>query len=75
MTTKEYNDYQAMAALGLMPDEENPVFIFNGTNKDLLLDIANGRLDAVQLARIQLRERGFNIETGKWVGWKTQRQF
>ena len=70
MTTKEYNDYKAAAALGLIPDEENPIFLFNQTDSSLLLDIANGRLDAIQLARIQLQNRGLDTETGRFIGWK-----
>jgi len=72
MTKKEYNDYQAAAALGLIPDEENPVFLFSGISKDLLLDIVNGKLDSVQLARIELRNRGLDLKTGRWIGWKVE---
>ena len=70
MTKKDYNDYQAAAALGLIPDGENPVFIFSGISKDLLLDIVNGKLDPIQLALIELRNRGLDPKTGKWIGWK-----
>ena len=58
-----------MAALGLLPDEENPIFLFNQIHKDLLVDIVNGRIDVVELARMELRNRGLN-EEGRFVGWK-----
>jgi len=72
MTKKEYNDYQAAAALGIIPDSENPVFLFSGISKDLLLDIVNGKLDPLQLAQIELRNRGLDLETGRWIGWKQE---
>ena len=72
MTKKEYNDYQAAAALGLIPDSDNPVFIFSGISKDLLLDIVNGKLDGRQLAMIELRNRGWDLKTGRWIGWKEE---
>ena len=72
MTKKEYHDYQAAAALGLIPDSDNPLFLFSGISKDLLLDIVNGKLDPVQLARIELRNRGLDLKTGRWIGWKQE---
>ena len=69
MTTAEYKDYQTAATLGLMPDEENPIFLFNQTHKDLLVDIIGEKIDAIELARLQLRNRGLN-EEGNFVGWK-----
>ena len=72
MSTKDYNDYKAAAALGLIPDEENPLFLFNSTSKDLLLEILSGRLDAVQMARIELRNRGLDTENGYFIGWTTK---
>ena len=68
MTTAQYNHYKTAAALGLILDEENPIFLFNQTNKDLLCDIVNGKIDARELARIELRNRGSNSE-GRFVGW------
>jgi len=71
MTKKEYNDYQAAAALGLIPDKENPIFIFSGITKGLLLEFVNGKLDPIQLAHMEMRNRGLDPKTGKWIGWKT----
>lgn len=69
MTQEQINYFKAMASLSLVPDEENPLFIFTITNKDLLLQIASGEIDAVQIAKIELRNRGLDIKTGKWIGW------
>lgn len=70
MSTKEYKDYQAAASLGLIPDDQNPIFLFSQTEKEILLDLVNGKIDAVQFAKIELRNRGFDIATGRWIGWK-----
>ncbi|MFA6151026.1 MAG: hypothetical protein WC716_06890 [Chitinophagaceae bacterium] len=70
MTTAEYKDYQAAASLGLIPDDMNPIFLFSQTEKELLMDLVNGKIDAVQFAKIELKNRGFDIETGRWIGWK-----
>lgn len=69
MTTAEYKDYQAAASLGLIPDDQNPIFLFSQTEKELLLDLVNGKIDPVQFAKIELRNRGFDVQTGKWIGW------
>jgi len=72
MTTLEYNHYRTAAALGLIPDEENPIFLFSQTNKDLLCDIIHGKIDAVELACIELKNRGLNQE-GRFDGWKNDK--
>ena len=72
MTTLEYTYYRTAAALGLLPDEENPIFLFSQIHKDLLVDIVNGKIDAAELARIELKNRGLN-EKGRFVGWKNDK--
>ncbi len=74
MKQEQINQYKAAAWLGLLPDEENPLFIFNGTDKELLISIANGTIDAKQLATMELRNRGWDIKTGKWVGRKESKK-
>jgi hypothetical protein len=72
MTQEEFNYYKAAASLGLLPDEENPIFIFNSTHKDVLLDIISGKIDPIEMARIEMRNRGLDLNTGKWIGWTTK---
>ena len=72
MTNQELNHYRAAASLGLIPDEENPIFLFNGTRAELLLDIISGKIDAQEFARIEMRTRGLDIKTGRWIGWTTK---
>lgn len=55
---------------GQLPDELNPELIFSTTYTQLLVDIANGRIDAKELAKEQLRQRGIDPKTGKWVGYR-----
>lgn len=51
-----------------MTDEQNPKLIFNLTDTELLIKIANGEIDAKELAKVQLANRGLN-EKGEWVGY------
>lgn len=53
-----------------IPDELNEKFLFNMTHTQLLLRIVSGEIDAKELAIKQLKNRGLDIETGAWVGFK-----
>ena len=70
MTQKELNDYRAMAALGILEDRLNPIFIFNSLRAELLLDIISGKIDVIQLVRLELLARGIDEKTGRWIGWR-----
>jgi len=72
MSTEELNFYKSAASLSLIPDEENPIFLFNGTNKDILLDIISGKIDPIEMAIRELENRGLDTKTGKWIGWKKE---
>ena len=69
MTQEEINYYRSAASLGLMPDEENPIFLFNSSHADILIDIIKGKIDAVQFATMEMRARGLDPKNGRWVGW------
>lgn len=51
-----------------LQDELNPDLLFNSTYTELLVQIANGEIDAVELAKLQLKNRGLNLQ-GKWIGF------
>lgn len=51
-----------------MRDEDNPQFLFSLTNTKLLMQIANGELDSVQLAKETLANRGIG-KSGVWSGF------
>lgn len=54
-----------------MKDDLNPAYIFSLTHTELLCRIVSGELDATELARKALAERGVDHH-GKWVGFKTK---
>ena len=49
-------------------DLQNPAFLFSTTATDLLLAIAGGLIDPVQLARRELANRGLDAN-GRWIGF------
>lgn len=50
-------------------DEVNPFYLFSGTHVDLLLRLANGQFDLLQMAKDEVANRGLNLK-GEWIGWK-----
>ena len=69
MTLQEYKNYINKANNGTMPDDINPAFILSMTNVKLLMDIANGKINITNLAKIELANMGLNLD-GKWVGYE-----
>lgn len=51
------------------PDALNPAFLFQSTWTELLVKIASGEIDAQELARQELANRGLDL-SGQWVGFK-----
>ena len=51
-----------------LPDDLNPKYMFNMTATTILVDIASGKIDAVDYARTQLANRGIG-KSGVWVGF------
>lgn len=72
MTKAEINTWRAKAALGIVDDCLNPLFLYSQCHRDILLDIVNGKIDPVEMARHEMRARGLDLKTGRWVGWGTQ---
>ncbi|MBU6429767.1 MAG: hypothetical protein KGR26_12200 [Cyanobacteria bacterium REEB65] len=64
----EISALNAAAMDGTLPDDLNPLFVFQMTHNELLVAIATGKIDAVQLAREELANRGMG-KTGTWVGF------
>ena len=50
-------------------DDDNPAFMFQTFNTSILMKIAKGEIDPVDLARKTLDSRGLGMN-GKWVGFK-----
>lgn len=51
-----------------LSDDLNPKYMFNMTATTILVDIASGKIDAVDYARTQLANRGIG-KSGVWVGF------
>ena len=49
-------------------DNENPAYLFSLISNALLGGIVRGEIDAVELAKKELSERGYN-DRGNWVGF------
>jgi len=54
-------------------DELNPAFLFQTTRESLLLAIAGGLIDSLDLARRELASRGLDAN-GTWVGFDRARE-
>lgn len=54
---------------GALKDDENPIFIFSMTSTKLLAAISKGDINALNLARQELINRGIGTG-GHWVGFK-----
>jgi hypothetical protein len=52
-----------------MNDELNPRLMFQTIATELLVKIARGEINPVELAKQTLADRGQDIRTGKWVGF------
>lgn len=51
-----------------LPDGDNPIFLFSITSTTLLGQIVRGEIDAHELAKQEMRVRGFNSR-GEWIGF------
>lgn len=52
-----------------LQDELNPDFLFSLTFTELLSKVAKGEINAQQLAKQELANRGLDTD-GKWIGFK-----
>lgn len=57
-----------------LPDAKNPAYMFQTIHTDLLVAIARGEINPVELAKQELANRGLDIRTGKWVGFERARE-
>jgi hypothetical protein len=73
MTQEQINRYKQAAKDGSLPDEENPLFLFNTTSTNLLVKLLGKEINLPTLIRLQLRERGVN-DKGQWIGFEKAKQ-
>lgn len=69
MTPEQIEFYRKAADDGSIPDAENPLFVFNITGSLMLTMLAYGDIDPVEIAKMELANRGLDKE-GKWVGFE-----
>jgi len=67
MTPADYG-FEAARHEDEIHDEENPAHLFSTTWTSLLVQIANGEVDANYIARVELANRGLD-KKGVWVGF------
>jgi hypothetical protein len=71
MTRKEIKEWNEKAQAGSVKDDLNPAFILSLTATELLSKIAKGEINAMELAKRELENRGLNID-GSWVGFNIE---
>ncbi len=54
-------------------DDLDPQFLFQSTHMELLLKVANGKIDAKRAAQDEVANRGYDLK-GKWVGMGDNRR-
>lgn len=68
MDRAKYKELSKAAEDGTIPDKLNPIFLFQTISQDLLLAVAKGEVDAMELAKFELAGRGIGTN-GLWVGF------
>jgi len=68
MIDKQITEWRRAAMEGTLPDEENPLFIFNSTSTNLLIKMVTGEIDAVKLMLHQLGSRCYD-QAGRYKGF------
>lgn len=71
MTKEQIKDYRDAAKTGRIPDEKNPLFLFQSTNVELLKMILSGEINCFQLAEMEMANRGLDND-GNWIGFKNR---
>ena len=61
MKAEDYKKHQQAAKTGTIKDDSNPIFIFSTTYTELLQRAIAGEYDLIELAKIELKNRGINI--------------
>jgi len=73
MTQDQINKYKQAEKDGSLPRDENPLYLFADISTNLLVKIVSKDFNILELARLQLLERGVN-EKGKWIGFEKAHQ-
>jgi hypothetical protein len=57
MTKAQVQEWNRKAMAGTVSDDQNPIFIYCTTSTELLRQIAEGKIDATELAKRELENR------------------
>lgn len=68
MTEDQIEKYRQAAITGSLPDEENSLLLFQGTQTSMLIKIIRNEIDISALIKFELGARGLD-ENGKWIGF------
>jgi len=68
MTKADYKHYNKLAEEGKIKDDLNPAFLYAGIKTDLLVQIVNKKISAIEIAKRELECRGMNYK-GEFVGF------
>ncbi len=68
MTPEQIKKYTQASEDGTIPDQENPLFLFQTTSAKLLVMGLNKEFSFTSLAKKELADRGLNLK-GEWVGF------
>lgn len=64
--SEKYDNLKDASHSGALSDETNPIFMFSTCESDILVLIAQGKIDPVWFAKKELANRGQNTK-GQWV--------
>lgn len=70
----QIESYRKASEDGSLPDDLNPVYLFSTTKTQLLVKLVKGDVNALDLVRYELAERGLDME-GKWIGFEAAKKF
>lgn len=73
MTPEQIKKYEQAAKDGSLPEEENPLMLFEQTSTPLLVKALHKEFDIMGLIKLQLRHRGLD-DNGRWIGFAKARQ-
>ena len=68
-TCSRIDKRMADAILTGTDDRGNPNLMLQTIDTDLVIAIATGMIDAVKLARLEMANRGLNVD-GRWIGFE-----
>lgn len=73
ISKEQIKEWNKAAMKGTIPDNENPIFAFSMTSTKLLVKFVNGELEAIELMRHELKNRGLG-DDGSYIGFNVKEE-